>query len=45
MVAKSKSLTDSFYVNAGKSKTIKVIADLNTTADTDLTKISTSISL
>jgi len=41
----TKWLTDSFYVNAGKTKIIRVVADLSSTSDVDLTKISSDITL
>lgn len=42
-VSATKSLTDSFMISSGATKKVKLIAELSTTADADLTNVASSI--
>lgn len=41
----TKTFTDSFYINAGQSRKIRVVAELDSTADTDLTAVAAQITV
>ena len=44
-VAATYSFTDSFYVNAGQSRKVRVVAELDSTSDTDLDRVTADITL
>jgi hypothetical protein len=39
----TKSFTDSFYINAGQSRKVRVVVELDSTSDTDLTGLTAQI--
>lgn len=41
----TKTFTDSFYVNAGVSRKLRVVVELSSTADTDLTNVAAELTV